>query len=136
MLVTIAADLGVPLAQAAAAASAYFLLYGLMQPVWGMLSDRLGRVRTMRLTMVGVLVPGLLSALAPSLAVLVVARALRGGHPRLTGVHRGHGTHLGTPEGPGRPAGDERDGDGHGDGHGGARRLPRPLAPRLRGAGR
>ncbi|HKH76180.1 MAG TPA: MFS transporter [Rubrobacteraceae bacterium] len=79
MLVTIAADLGVPLAQAAAAASAYFLLYGLMQPVWGMLSDRLGRVRTMRLTMVGVLVPGLLSALAPSLAVLVVARALTGG---------------------------------------------------------
>jgi predicted MFS family arabinose efflux permease len=79
MLVTIAADLGVPLSQAAAAASAYFLLYGLMQPVWGMLSDRLGRVRTMRLTMVGVLVPGLLSALAPSLAVLVVARALTGG---------------------------------------------------------
>ena len=79
MLVTIAADLDVPLAQAAAAASAYFLLYGLMQPVWGMLSDRLGRVRTMRLTMVGVLVPGLLSALAPSLAVLVVARALTGG---------------------------------------------------------
>ena len=79
MLVTIAANLGVPLAQAAAAASAYFLLYGLMQPVWGMLSDRLGRVRTMRLTMVGVLVPGLLSALAPSLAVLVVARALTGG---------------------------------------------------------
>lgn len=79
MLVTIAADLGVPLAHAAAAASAYFLLYGLMQPVWGMLSDRLGRVRTMRLTMVGVLVPGLLSALAPSLAVLVVARALTGG---------------------------------------------------------
>ncbi len=79
MLVTIAADLGVPLAHAAAAASVYFLLYGLMQPVWGMLSDRLGRVRTMRLTMVGVLVPGLLSALAPSLAVLVAARALTGG---------------------------------------------------------
>ena len=79
MLVTIAADLGVPLSQAAAA-SAYFLLYGLMQPVWGMMvSDWLGRVRTMRLTMVGVLVPGLLSALAPSLAMLVVARALPGG---------------------------------------------------------
>jgi len=79
MLVTIALDLGVPLARAAAAASVYFLLYGFMQPVWGMLSDRLGRVRTMRLTMVGVLVPGLLSALAPSLAVLVVARAITGG---------------------------------------------------------
>lgn len=79
MLVTISLDLGVPLARAAAAASVYFLLYGLMQPVWGMLSDRLGRVRTMRLTMVGVLAPGLLSALAPSLAVLIVARAVTGG---------------------------------------------------------
>jgi MFS family permease len=79
MPVTISADLGVPLAQAAAAASSYFLLYGLVQPVWGMLSDRLGRVRTMRLTMAGVLVPGLLSALAPTLAVLVVVRAPTGG---------------------------------------------------------
>ncbi len=79
MLVTIAIDLDVPLAEVAAAASLYFLLYGLMQPVWGMLSDRLGRVRTMRLTLVGVLVPGLVSALAPSLAVLVAARALTGG---------------------------------------------------------
>ena len=33
------------------AAGAYFLAYGLMQPVWGTVSDRLGRVRTMRLTL-------------------------------------------------------------------------------------
>lgn len=79
MLVTIAADLRVSLAEVSAAASLYFLLYGLMQPVWGMLSDRLGRVRVMRLALLGVLVPGLLSALAPNLAVLVAARALTGG---------------------------------------------------------
>ena len=78
MLVTIAAALGVSLEQAAAAASVYFLLYGLMQPVWGMLSDRLGRVRVMRLALLAAVVPGLLSALAPDLAVLVVGRALAG----------------------------------------------------------
>ena len=75
MLVTIAAALGVSLEQAAAAASVYFLLYGLMQPVWGMLSDSLGRVRVMRLALLAAVVPGLLSALAPNLAVLVVGRA-------------------------------------------------------------
>ena len=79
MLLTIAADLRVSLAEVAAVASLYYLLYGLMQPVWGMLSDRLGRVRVMWLTLLAVVVPGLLSALAPNLAVLVVGRALAGG---------------------------------------------------------
>ena len=79
MLVTIAADLRVSLAAVSAAASLYFLLYGLMQPVWGVLSDRLGRVRVMRLALTLALVPGLISAFAPNLAVLVVARALAGG---------------------------------------------------------
>ena len=79
MLVTIAADLRVSLEEVALAASLYYLLYGAMQPVWGMLSDRLGRVRVMWLTLLAVVVPGLLSALAPNLAVLVVGRALAGG---------------------------------------------------------
>lgn len=79
MLVTIAADLRVSLAEVSAAAGVYFLLYGLMQPVWGILSDSLGRVRVIRLALIGVLVPGLLSALAPNLAVLVLARAVAGG---------------------------------------------------------
>ena len=79
MLVTIAVDLEVSLAEVAAVASVYYLLYGLMQPVWGMLSDRLGRVQVMRLTLLAVVVPGLLSALASSLPVLVVGRALAGG---------------------------------------------------------
>jgi predicted MFS family arabinose efflux permease len=50
-----------------------------MQPVWGLLSDRLGRVRVIRIALFGVLVPGLLSALAPNLMVLIVGRALAGG---------------------------------------------------------
>ena len=59
-------------------ASAYFLLYGLTQLGWGMLSDRLGRVRLIRLALLGAAVAGILSALAPSLWLLVVARALTG----------------------------------------------------------
>ncbi len=79
MLVTIAAALGTSLAGVAATASLYYLLYGLMQPVWGMLSDRVGRVRVMRLTLLGATVAGVLSAFAPNLAVLIAARALAGG---------------------------------------------------------
>ncbi len=79
MLVTIAAALGASLASVAATASLYYLLYGLMQPVWGILSDRLGRVRVMRLTLFGATLAGVLSAFAPNLAVLIAARALAGG---------------------------------------------------------
>jgi len=79
MLVTIAAALGASLAEATATASLYYLLYGVMQPVWGMLSDRLGRVRVIRLTLFGAAVAGVLSAAAPNLTLLIAARALAGG---------------------------------------------------------
>src|SRR4028119_2233880 len=79
MLVTISVALGASLAETTATASLYYLLYGGMQPVWGMLSDRLGRVRVIRLTLFGAAVAGVLSAFAPNLAVLVAARALAGG---------------------------------------------------------
>ncbi len=79
MLLTIAASLGASLTEVAAMASLYYLLYGLMQPVWGMASDRLGRVRVMRLTLFGAAVAGVLSAAAPNLAVLIATRALAGG---------------------------------------------------------
>jgi predicted MFS family arabinose efflux permease len=79
MLVTIAASLQVSLTEVAATASLYYLFYGLMQPVWGMVSDRLGRVRVIRLSLFGVAVAGVLSALAPNLTVLIAARAFAGG---------------------------------------------------------
>ncbi|WP_448616831.1 MFS transporter [Modestobacter sp. URMC 112] len=77
MLVAIAADLDVPLSTVVQAAGAYFLAYGLSQPVWGLVSDSLGLVRTIR---VAVLVAGL--------AALAAASA---GTPLLLGVARGVG---------------------------------------------
>lgn len=78
LLLTIAADFGVSLAGAAAVASLYYLLYGLSQPVWGLCSDRFGRVRTMRTTLGAACLFGVLSSLAPTLELLVGARALTG----------------------------------------------------------
>jgi predicted MFS family arabinose efflux permease len=78
LLVVIGLDLGEPLAAVAAVASAYYLAYGLMQVVWGMVSDRIGRVRVMRLSLLGAAVAGIGSALAPNLLVLGVSRVLAG----------------------------------------------------------
>ncbi len=79
LLVVISLDLGVSLAVVAAVAGAYFLAYGLMQPVWGVVSDRIGRVRVMRLALLGATLGGIASVLAPNVAVLGVSRAVAGG---------------------------------------------------------
>ena len=78
LLLRIAADYDVALSAAAATASWYFLCYGLSPPLWGMSSDRLGRVPTMRLTLALAALAAVVSAAAPSLALLVVARAVTG----------------------------------------------------------
>ena len=78
LLVPIGLSFGVPLGTAAFAASAYFVTYGLMQPFWGGMSDRVGRVRVIRLAVVAAGLCGALAALAPTFAVLVVARFLAG----------------------------------------------------------
>ncbi|PZG21888.1 MFS transporter [Nonomuraea aridisoli] len=78
MLVLIAADLGVSLSASVAAASGYYLAYGLTQPLWGVLSDRFGRVRVMRFALYGAALAGAVSALMPVLAALVVARVVTG----------------------------------------------------------
>ncbi|RZT86021.1 putative MFS family arabinose efflux permease [Pseudonocardia sediminis] len=79
LLVLIAADLDVSLGVTAGVAGGYFLAYGLMQAVWGVLSDRLGRVRVMRVALCGAAAAGLASALAPTVTVLLVARVVTGG---------------------------------------------------------
>lgn len=79
MLVAIAVDLGVPLSDIVHAAGAYFLAYGLSQPLWGTVSDQLGRVRTMRLTLLvaGALTIG--SAFSVGALSLGILRGLAGG---------------------------------------------------------
>ncbi|MGO1173986.1 MAG: MFS transporter [Actinomycetaceae bacterium] len=74
----VAGDLGVTAGAAAGAATSYFVGYGLMQAVWGRLSDRYGRVRTAQASLILAAVAGGTSALAPTLTVLIVLRALTG----------------------------------------------------------
>ena len=79
LLVPIAHDLDESLASVTLAATLYFFLYGAMQPVYGILSDRIGRVRVMRAALVGLGLASIASATAPTLGVLVAARAVAGG---------------------------------------------------------
>ncbi|CAN5709699.1 MFS transporter [soil metagenome] len=78
LLVSISRDLGEPLAAVAGVASVYFLLYGIIQPVYGVLSDRVGRVRVMRIALFGMALGNLAAAAAPSLATLLMAKAATG----------------------------------------------------------
>ncbi|WEH33830.1 MFS transporter [Streptomyces sp. AM 4-1-1] len=78
MLLLIGTQLGVSLPTVMLAASGYFLCYGLMQPVWGLASDRIGRVGVMRVSLTGAAVASLCSVLAPDATVLIVARAAAG----------------------------------------------------------
>jgi predicted MFS family arabinose efflux permease len=79
MLLAIAVDLGVPLGDVLRAAGLYFLAYGLSQPVWGLASDHLGRVRTMRLTLALAGVCSIGSAFVAGPLALGVVRGLAGG---------------------------------------------------------
>ncbi|MBA3906037.1 MAG: MFS transporter [Pseudonocardiales bacterium] len=78
LLVPIGLDLHAPLTAVAAVAAGYFLAYGLMQLVWGIVSDRVGRVRVMRISLCGAAVAGACSVVAPNLVVLGVARVITG----------------------------------------------------------
>jgi MFS family permease len=79
VLVAISVDLDAPLASIVRAAGAYFLAYGLAQPVWGVLSDSLGRVRTMRLTFLVAGLAALAAALAWDPLSVGIARGIGGG---------------------------------------------------------
>ncbi|NUR07075.1 MAG: MFS transporter [Nocardioidaceae bacterium] len=79
MLVAIAHDLDTPLGSVVRAAGAYFLAYGLSQPLWGSVSDRFGRVATMRVTLLLAGLCSIASAAATSVPYLTVTRGLCGG---------------------------------------------------------
>jgi MFS family permease len=78
MLLAIAQSMDVPLGQVVQAAGAYFLAYGLCQPLWGMASDWLGLVRTMRLTLLAAAVATTAAALTWDPLTLGVTRGLAG----------------------------------------------------------
>lgn len=78
MLLAIAHELGMPLSRVVQAAGAYYLTYGLMQPVWATLSDRLGLVRTMRVALLLAAAATAASAAAWAAPPLLVGRALAG----------------------------------------------------------
>jgi predicted MFS family arabinose efflux permease len=79
MLLVIAADLHSSVAAVTVAASLYYLSYGLLQPAWGIVSARIGIVRTLRVSLVGAGVAGVFSALSPGVGLLAVLRLLTGG---------------------------------------------------------
>lgn len=67
LLVLLALDLGVSLSVAVTVASVYFFAYGLSQPLWGMLSDRFGRLAIMRVALTG----GFFGAIVPAAITFV-----------------------------------------------------------------
>jgi predicted MFS family arabinose efflux permease len=78
LLIAIAADLDVPLTAVVQAAGAYFLAYGLSQPIWGLVSDSLGLVRTMRVALVVAGLAAVAAAFAVTPLVLGIARGVGG----------------------------------------------------------
>jgi predicted MFS family arabinose efflux permease len=76
LLATAAADLDASLVQVSLAATAYYLVYGAAQPLWGVLAGRLGGVTTVRIALAGGCTAAFFSALAPGLELFVAARGL------------------------------------------------------------
>lgn len=78
MLLVLAASTGLSLAQAVQLLTVYTLLYAVGQPLWGLLSDRVGRLRVLRLALAGVAIGALASTLSGEFGWLLVARGLTG----------------------------------------------------------
>src|SRR2546421_8284738 len=79
VLIPIARESRAPLGAVASAATAYYFAYGLAQPFWGFASDRLGRVRIIRISLGATAVACALSAIAPNIDFLIFARIVAGG---------------------------------------------------------
>jgi MFS transporter, YNFM family, putative membrane transport protein len=78
MLVVIAGEMGRSVEAVSQAAAVYFLCYGVAQLGWAVVSDRLGRVRTMRLALLLAMAGGVGSAFVPDVGWLVAARGVTG----------------------------------------------------------
>lgn len=78
LLVVIATEFGLSVADVTTVATVHLVGYGVMQLVWGLLSDRFGRVRMMRLALLVAAVASVLGAASGSLPALIAARAVAG----------------------------------------------------------
>jgi predicted MFS family arabinose efflux permease len=78
MLVVIAIDFERSVERISQAAASYLLCYGVAQIGWAVVSDRLGRVRTMRLALLLAAVGGAASSVVPDIGWLIVARGVTG----------------------------------------------------------
>lgn len=78
VLIPIALEFRAPIGAVAIAATAYYFAYGLAQPFWGFASDRLGRIRVIRISLGATAAGCALSALAPNLDFLIFARIVAG----------------------------------------------------------
>ena len=78
LILVIATDLDESIVAVTLVATVYFQAYGIMQVAWALVSDRLGRVRTIRLALLLAAGAGICSASAPDLSWLLAARALSG----------------------------------------------------------
>ncbi|WHM35828.1 MFS transporter [Streptomyces sp. BPTC-684] len=79
LLVPVSKDFDVSLGTTAFALTGYLAMVGIMQPVHGAISDRVGRVRVLRTALLGLGVADLAAALAPNAALLIAGRAIAGG---------------------------------------------------------
>ena len=79
MLVGMAADFRVDLQTITLYASAYYLAYGLAQPIWGIISDQIGRIATLRLALVLAGIADLVSIIPMDIDFFIASRAAAGG---------------------------------------------------------
>lgn len=104
MLLALSLATELSLGQAVQLVAGYSLLYAVGQPVWGMLSDRFGRLAVLRTALLGALLGSLASTLFTSYVPLLLVRSLTGLmfgalYPTLltllgdtrTGIHRARG---------------------------------------------
>jgi len=78
VLIPIALEFRAPVGAVDIAATAYYMAYGLAQPFWGFASDRVGRIRVIRIGLFAAAAACALTALAPNLDFLIGARVLAG----------------------------------------------------------
>ncbi len=78
MLLTLSAEFGRSIGEVARVVSVFAIAYGLLQLFYGPLGDRIGKMRVVAFACTGCAFAAVMAALAPSLDLLVGARALMG----------------------------------------------------------